>query len=145
MNAGYIPKYFQIKELVPPETYNLVQGLPNPWIIFDERLLWTLDQIRSLFGKPITVNNWATKGDLKYRCFRPQTYKSCALYSQHFYGRAVDFDVKGLSADQVRKEIIYRRKEEPAFQFINGLEINVPWVHIDLRNSEFTTFEKAQK
>ncbi len=58
------------------------------------------------------------------------TGKVGAKYSQHRFGRAVDFDVKGISAETVRNDI-----RKGYFSEITCIEADVNWVHIDVRNA----------
>ena len=121
----YIPKYFQWYELMPSEEYK-----PYWLILMDERILRTLDEIRKHYGVPVTVNNWFTGGQFRNRGFRPMTGNVGAKYSQHRFGRAVDFDVRGISAETVRNDI-----RAGLFPLITCIEDNINWVHIDVRNT----------
>lgn len=68
-----------------------------------------------------------------YRGFRPRSHQS-ARYSQHKFGRAVDFHVKNMTPDEVRQYILDNEQE-----FLNmGLtrlehgDDAPTWVHLDL-------------
>jgi hypothetical protein len=128
----YIPKYFKIFELVDPDIYRLYDKRAFE-IFFDNRILWTIDQIRKYFGRPMYVNNWIYDGNLKYRGFRPFNCNIGAKFSQHRFGRAIDFDIDGMYSDEVRQEIKKNEHLDP-FKFITRMETNVPWVHIDCGN-----------
>lgn len=130
----YIPKYFKIQELVDPETFAALGT--RCWILFRPELLWTIDEIRVFFDRPVLINNWIFGGTLKYRGFRPSSCKVGAKFSQHKFGCAVDFDVRDMTANEVRKKIMDNYKTSKAFQHITAMERNVTWVHIDLRNIE---------
>lgn len=123
-------KYFKIEELVSEKVLNEL-GEELCWGLIDERLIKTLDSIREHFGKPIVVNNWKNKGDYKDRGFRSET-STGAKYSQHKFGRAVDFDVVGLTAREVRTNIM---KNIEKFPFLKRMEDDVNWVHIDVANT----------
>ena len=136
----YKPKHFKVQELVSPDIFN--QRGSKAIELLDPRLLETLDKLREELGRPITINNWLWGGNFKQRGLRDRSfYKSDKAYvdslSQHKYGRAVDFDVKGMSAPEVRK-FIYKNREK--FPFITFVETDINWVHIDCRNSEFTVW-----
>lgn len=124
-------RHFGVKELVPPSVYNALGE--KSIILMDWRILYTLDSAREIFNAPIIVNNWHTGGKFTQRGFRDDV-NTGAKYSQHRYGRAVDFDVKGVSAEEVRKEII--RNQNNYFSHITVLESDVKWVHMDCRNSD---------
>lgn len=126
----YIPKYFGIKELVPPETYNAVANKDSLWWLFDDRLLKTLDMLRDKYG-PVYCNNW--DNGLKYRGFRPEDAPAGVKMSQHKRGRAADCHFKNVSVEEVRKAILTNPLAE-AFKYITCIERDVTWLHFDVRN-----------
>jgi uncharacterized protein YcbK (DUF882 family) len=120
----YVPKYFKWYELMPSAEYE------KHWLILmDERLLMSLDAIREHYKRPVTVNNWYSGGKFSLRGLRPMNSVVGAKYSQHKFGRAVDFDVQGISPEQVRNDI-----RSGLFPLITCIEKDVNWVHIDVRN-----------
>lgn len=129
----YIPEHFRPQELVPPEIYSTYGDTNSYWFI-DSRVLWTLDAMREYFGAPITVNNWLWGGNLTMRGFRPFDSQTGSPLSQHRFGRAVDFDVKGFSADKVRRTI-RESPSETAFSYITAIEEDVSWCHVDCRTT----------
>lgn len=83
-----------------------------------------LQLIRNMYGKPIKI----TSG------FRPPKYNKHiggAARSFHTKGGAIDFKIKGVSADRVRKDLVPKLKEL-------GLRMeDLPksnWVHIDIKS-----------
>lgn len=143
----WTPKYFAktleslAKQVLPPEVYKFrgVRGLE----LMDERILITLDTLRLNLGIPITVNSWAWGGNRTQSGLRDQYhYKNLEDYlksfSQHKYGNALDFKVRGLTAHEVRKHIIENKHLYPSISFMevgklsNGEEMT--WCHIDCRN-----------
>lgn len=132
---SYIPKHFITEELVDPITFKEL-GKRALEVCFDERILIQIDLIREYFNVPVTVNNWKTGGDFKDRGFRRSESYTGSQYSQHRFGRAIDFDVKDLTADVVRKEII-KNQNSYYFKYITRMEENVNWVHIDCMNSNY--------
>ena len=126
-----IKKYFSIKELVCPHVYNLHGD--KAWAFFDPRLLDVLYFIRANLGKPITVNNGTTLTQRGYRCNLCELVKTKkTLYcSAHMRGQAIDFDVKGMTADQVRNWLWNNRERLP---HNIRLEEDVSWVHVDVCN-----------
>lgn len=123
-------KYFKIEELVPKQILELGEDLC--WSFIDSRLIESLDAIREHFNKPVIVNNWSTGGKFSQRCLR--TSESVGVkWSQHRFGRAADFDVVGMTAAQVRKEILANTYK---FPYIQVMEDDVNWVHIDVRNTQ---------
>lgn len=131
-----IKKYFDIEELVCRHVYKKFGE--SAWSFFDERLLETLLIIREKLGKAIYVNNWQVGGNLTQRGLRCNV---CALVAEktalekvymstHMQGIGIDFDVKGMSAQEVREWIV---KNQILLPYPVRLEDGVTWVHLDLR------------
>ena len=128
------PKYFSLDELVCEHVYNKYGKFA--WCFFDTKLLITLDTIRDRIGKPIYVNNWQIHGDYSQRglrCPQCQIVKDKAeagiLYmSAHTLGKAVDFDVEGLTGEEMRLWIVAKQNWWP---YHIRLEKGVSWVHLD--------------
>jgi len=133
--CAYQPEHFIIQEFVPPQTYALFGA--RSWLAMDVRIVWTADAVREYFKKPVTINTWHNGGQFSARGYRLPTVKTLDDLTQHKMGRAIDFDVKGIAAEEVRKEII-AHPTEFYFRFIRRLELNVNWVHADcaLTNSD---------
>jgi uncharacterized protein YcbK (DUF882 family) len=120
----YIPKHFSWHELVPSAEYK------NYWLyLIDDRILMSLDAIREHYKRPVIVNNWHSGGTFTLRGLRPMNSVVGAKYSQHKFGRAADFDVLGIPAEQVRNDI-----RSGLFPLITCIEKDVNWVHVDVRN-----------
>jgi len=129
----YIPKYLQLYELIP---YSLYQDEPHHklWGLFDDRVLITADALREKYG-PITVNNWYTGGHNQYCGYRPLNCGVGAKWSQHKFGRALDCHFRpDVDIDGMRKYIIASKsKNDPVSRYITCLEMNVSWLHFDVR------------
>ena len=135
----YIPKFFSVREVVCPHVYNKWQNSERMiWAFFDPTLLQTLDFIRESLMKPITVNNWADGGSFTQRGLRcnlcpivSEKNKNGKLYvSSHILGKAADFDVKGMTAEEVRQWLIKNKEKLP---YPICIEEGVNWVHLDMR------------
>lgn len=132
----YTPIHFKVQEFVSPAIYK--QRGSKSLELMDSRILETMDALRKNLNKPITINNWIWNGDRTQSGYRDvDFYGSASTYanslSQHKYGRAVDFLVKGMTAGEVRKHILTNIDKYPHITF---LEIDINWVHIDCRNGE---------
>lgn len=125
----YKCKHFTIKELVSKDLY-LDRG-ERAWALLDERALIMLDRLRGKFGTMI-VNDWAFGGKNEYRGFREPSCLVGAQYSQHRFGRAFDCSFSHISADEVREYILSHPEE---FEYIKAVEMNVNWLHFDVRNN----------
>ena len=131
-----IKQYFDIRELVCRHTYN--KHKENAWDFFDPRLLETMLWIRENIGRPIYVNNWDSNGQLTQRglrcnlcsLVRSKTNAQSLYLTAHSQGMGVDFDVKGMTAEQVRQWI---KANENKLPHPIRLEKDVTWVHLDVR------------
>ena len=123
-----ISKYFKIEELVPKDTFEKYGD--DCWKYFTDNSLRMLDGVREFFEKPVTVNNWLWGGNLQYRGYRPPDCPIGAPFSYHKSGRAFDFDVKGMSAEEVRRHIL-DNQDDLLLIWIERMEKDVSWVHVD--------------
>lgn len=124
---------FNVRELVCPHCYNKFGD--NSWQFLSTQLLSTLYALRYIiFNKPITVNNWHNGGAFDERGLR---CNQCSLVknkkdvylSAHVLGQAIDFNVKGMSTEDVYKEI---RQNVDKFEYPIRMEItHGNWNHID--------------
>jgi len=135
-----IKKYFTIQEFVSKKVYK--KHGERAWKFICPRLLHTLLVIRIMIDKPITINNWHVGGKFSQRGLRSNLssifmskFKKGRMYlSAHVLGRAVDFDVAGMTAPEVRqwlkgayKHLPYKIRLENEMK---GKQIN--WVHLDM-------------
>ena len=127
---SYIPKYFKIEEVTSPDICDPLDA--NQWFLFDDRILWTADRIRSRYGK-IVCNTWLWNGQHTFRGFRPWSCQVGSKRSQHKLGRALDLIPIEVTVDELRNEIIANPIREE-FKFITAIESDVSWLHIDCRN-----------
>lgn len=131
--------YFKAYELVDKTVYNKYGE--NSFKFMSTEILWFLLIVRKNLGLPMTINNWKSGGRFSQRglrtnicsIVRKKVEKMLLYLSAHLFGRAVDFDVKGMSAEDVRMWI---KDNEDLFPFkvrlehnMNGKPIN--WVHAD--------------
>lgn len=128
----YELRHFQVQEFVDPESYR-TRG-EKSISVMDWRMLWTADKIREYFRKPMVINNWHVGGNRKWSGIRFENSPEFSKFSQHTYGRAIDFYIKGIQSNEVRNTIIGNPQEE-AFQYITTIEDfdGMSWVHVDCR------------
>jgi hypothetical protein len=119
-------EHFVVQEFVPPEVYEKT-GEPSIQLI-DPAMTAFIQSIREDLGKPITINNWHKGGQFKYRGFRPEGCGVGAGHSAHLSGKALDFDVEGYLADEIREYLVANKDKYP---MITRLEDAVNWVHAD--------------
>ena len=129
----YISQHFKPYELLPKATYielELNNKLHYTWLLFDNRVLKTLDILREVFG--IThMNDWFWNGNNQYKGWRPSNCIG-AKYSQHKFGRAADPTFKNVEAEFVRNYVFKNRDK---FPYITAIEMNIPWFHFATQNN----------
>lgn len=133
-------KYFRIEELVSKEVYKKYGQ--KAWEFIKPEIILFLDEIRMFYGKPIIVNNWLYGGELKQRGLRANkddivASKQDYYVSQHCLGGAVDFNVQGVSSEEVAKHIIDNQEHYRAFiSRIENPKQTPTWTHVDCANTE---------
>ena len=127
-----LKKNFDIRELVCPHCYDRFGD--NSWQFLSTELLSTLYVLRYIiFNLPITINTWKDGGVFSQRglrcniCDIPSSKKNIYL-SAHCLGNAIDFDVKGYSAEQARNII---KNNISKFNYPIRMELDTNWVHVD--------------
>lgn len=149
----YQPDHFRAEEFFSKkviEQHGLRGGgiQNNIWRLMDFRIMWTMDQIRKYYGVPVVVNTYLWGGPSQYRGFRSNFHdllnvdllmatniiKShfSSFTSQHCFGRAMDFVIPGIEAEEVRQNILTNRRMD-RYKYITAMEADVNWVHIDTR------------
>jgi hypothetical protein len=126
----YKPKNFILEELVSKDIFNRYGE--RAWQFLDERMLMNIQAIRDHYGVSVTVNNWKWGGRFSFRGYDAFEFRKTYI-SQHHAGRAIDFDVKAKTAEQVRNDIVSGTIKLPHPNV--WLEDNVNWVHMDVRYS----------
>jgi len=124
-----IKQYFNIKELVCNHTY--ARWGEQAWQFLDTAYLWCLLVIRrDILQAPMTCNykdHWQ-RGLRCNQCELVKTKKQVYL-SAHILGKAGDFTVSGMTAEQARNQIkIYADLLPCAIR----LEAGVSWLHFDV-------------
>lgn len=122
-----------IRQLVDPVTYETLGE--RCWGLFDDRLLSTIDRLQNRYNHQMVINTWHKKSPnpFRYRGFRPSDCTVGAKLSGHRRGQAIDFDVIGMTAEQVRKDI-KENQEHIDFMFVTEVELDVNWCHISVSN-----------
>jgi hypothetical protein len=119
---------FNLWELVDPQSFtDYSEGC---WNFFPEQSLYMLHGIRTYFNVPVTVNTWHSGGPFRYRGYRGPSCSIGALSSYHKRGMAWDFDVKDMTAEEVRTEI-KTHQDDPNLELIQRMEAKVTWCHAD--------------
>jgi len=125
-------KYFKIHELVPKAMYEL-KG-EECWRYVPKDLIVAIDTIKERFPKgTITINNYNWGGDREWSGLRTPDSPYFSQTSMHSFMMAVDMVFSAYTAEEVRQDII---KNPLTYQTIKGIELNVDWLHMDIRNIE---------
>lgn len=136
--VNQVQRYFTLHELVDRPTYEKYGAFA--WNFFDTRMLENLFAIRDkIIKKPMTINNWHMGGKFSQRGLRTnlspevlaKTNENKLSMSAHSTGKGLDFDVKGMTAEEVRQEIAKNAAKLP---YPVRLEADVNWVHCDVYN-----------
>lgn len=128
----YKCKYFALYELVPRQVYE--ERGDKAWELLDDRLLISLDRLRARYGST-TVNNWYWGGNREWSCLRTPGSPFYKPYSQHSFGRSADCIFKHTTAEKVRNDIL-ENPNAKSFELIMSLELDVSWLHFDVRNTD---------
>jgi hypothetical protein len=139
-----LSQYFEAHELVSPQVYDIYGNDSFQFLHTD--LLECLLIIRKELDRPITINNWFWGGEFTQRGLRDNLtpifkskFENNRLYlSGHVLGMAIDFDVKGMTANEVRNWLAesdylfpckIRLERKLKGKFIN-------WVHLDVKSQD---------
>lgn len=125
-----LTKYFTIKELVCNHTYQ--RWGERSWQFLSTDYLHTLLIIRrDILKSPMICNNYNSKtyqrGLRCNKCDLVQS-KSNVYLSSHILGKAGDFTVNGMSAEDARTLI---KANSHLLPYNIRLEDDVSWLHID--------------
>ena len=119
---------FELKEFVPKSILDRF-GNNSLWFL-DPRIIAVSHGIRNFFGAAMTINTDIMQG----RGFRMPDSPGAPL-SQHKFGRAIDFNIKGKTSDEVYNEILTNERT-----FINlgvttleDKRLTPSWTHVDIR------------
>jgi hypothetical protein len=127
-------EYFDLREFVSRAQWDAYgEGVIK---FLDPRIVDGMTFLREWFDAPITINNWHTGGRFQERGLRALNTTTGARMSQHKFGRAVDFNVQGMSAKEVFDEIIkYWNVISPheTFTTLEDVADTPTWTHIDCR------------
>lgn len=131
----YRCKHFKIQELVSKEMYNRYKNNQwKLWLLFDKRILEQADLHRERYGR-CYINNWVWGGTLQYCGFREPSCLEGSDISQHRYGRALDLHFTDWDLKDIRDTLI-KDCIAGINKTITGIEKDVDWLHIDVRNSK---------
>jgi len=140
METFKVSKHFTAAEFLPPAQHKIVMArkteaerLAKFYVFMDKRTVEYAEKVRVYFGVPVTINNWNSGGSYTLRGWRPRNTSVGAKNSQHKVGMAIDYDVKGMTAEEVRQMI--RDDQKLFYSFgLRRVEDTTSWVHNDLKD-----------
>lgn len=131
-------EWFDIKELVCPHVYD--RHGESAWRLFDPRIIEVMAWLRRTINKRIYVNmpslGLTQRGLRCNLCslVKAKTEAGILYVSPHLLAAGFDFDVEGMTAEEVRQWLVQYKEELP---YPIRLEQDVNWVHCDvLTNSK---------
>lgn len=130
-----VSKNFDIREFVPKIIWDNYQE-NSIWFV-DPRIIAIAQNVRDYFSAEMTINDWHYGGTFQNRGYRTPASKIGAHYSQHKFGRAIDFNIKGLTAKECYK-IIQVNHDWFHLRGVKAMEDirDTPtWIHLDCRNT----------
>jgi hypothetical protein len=122
-------KFFQIRELVCPHTHS--KWGERSWQFLDTAYLHNLLVIRRDILKVPMVCNHGAQLQRGLRCNRCGlvAQKDAVYLSSHVLGKAGDFTVQGMTAQEARSRI---RNSANLLPYPLRMEGGVTWLHIDV-------------
>lgn len=136
-----ILEYFDVRELVTPWAYQKFKHRGDYFFLsrIDPRLLVTILFIRETTGRKMTINDYLWGGRFDERGVRDNLSplvkaRISPYWSGHVFAMAVDFDLEGMTAQEVRDWLIEHTEGLP---FKIRLEHKlkgkiISWVHLDV-------------
>lgn len=128
-------KHFKPFEFVDKEIYK--KRGDKSIEMMDLEILEAIDYIREELDLPVTINNWYWGGNYDGRGYRwdnKTLHPEYSNTSQH-NGKAIDFTVSGMSAEDVN-DWITKNRNHPKLRAIRFIEMGKTWTHIDSRPTE---------
>jgi len=126
-----IKGYFLVQELVSKRVYDLHGDMSIALIPLVE--LVTLIQLKDHFQRTIYLNTWYwDKNGYDGKAYRDLKEETGSKGSQHRIAKGFDPKIVGLTAQEVRDDIVQHQHKFPN---IRRLEGGVGWVHYDSKNT----------
>lgn len=132
-----LKKYFDVRELVCPHTFNKF-GAETSWQFLDTEILHVLLVLRvDILKVPLTLNTYHVGGIYTQRGLRcnicklvkDKTSRNEIYLTAHANGAGLDIIPQGMTAEQARKKIHAYKALLP---YPVRLEKDVSWIHIDI-------------
>jgi hypothetical protein len=122
---------FWASEVLPSEAFSLDPISFNQMITPFLRIV--PEQIRSIVGRPIIINNWKTGGQYRESGYRNPKTSTGAGKSYHKIGYAIDVKVPGMSTQEIYAYLYAQRERVPMITTYERLSDTPNWNHFDCR------------
>jgi hypothetical protein len=137
-----ISENFKMQEFLTPEDYKKIIATKEPIVEFfnliDKKIVDAAEFIRESTNKPMIINTWDSGGQFSLRGLRPLNCKIGAKQSMHKKGKAFDFNVIGLSDNEVKQWVISNEKKlyDLGIRRMESKEFSPSWCHLDLKETK---------
>ena len=126
------------QEYLPKETYSTYGDVGMRFV--DKKIPIIAQYLRDYYKSPIRMNNWyiAKDGERVFdaRVLRLSSDEDYRRYSDHSYGRAIDFTIDGISATQVQQDIKDNKDclaDKLVELGVTGIEVGTStWTHLSV-------------
>lgn len=131
----YVPDHFKAEEVFPPD---MISEDMTIWCYMNPLVTMTMDRLREKYGVAFMNTYGLSKrlqkayGTHYFRGWRTKNCKVGSLLSQHKMGCAGDMVFASTSAESIRADIL-AQPYDTAFEFITCIEMEVGWLHFDVR------------
>ena len=128
-NHNYKTKNFIIQELVTPRTYAKLGE--HAFKMFDEKVLQSLDNLRTDYGKALKINDWSRGGRYSESGLRDIHTSTGASKSSHKFGYA--FDLKHYDESDVKplQEFVKKFGATYGIKRVEVFSHTPSWCHIE--------------
>ncbi len=133
-----ITDHFDLREFIDPITWAEFGEKSKEKI--DNRLFKIAELLRTLTGKPITINNWFIGGVRHESGTRRQDTTTGAKHSAHKFDeltvcKAIDCVVFGMQAEEVHKLVLEHEKEfyDLGVRQMEDIAFSPTWTHLSTR------------
>jgi len=131
-------KHFVEEEYIPKQLWDYFKTKYNNGKMamryINPKIPIFMEWLRNTLGKRIVINTWhlnlAPEQTFDGRCLRLPGDSKYKLTSDHNYGLAVDFEVDGMIAEEVRQALLYTYSSFFLALGATIMEKNTNWVHV---------------
>jgi len=126
-----VSEHFYLQEFLPEEVFDYFKN-DGIWLL-DRKIIDLAQLIRERAKRPITINNWMDDGKFQERGFRSYNSNVGVRFSQHRFGRAIDFSATNLL--QIYTDITknFSEYKKAGLTTVENIGNTLKWIHCDTR------------